>query len=56
MLFEVDFAIKINESFCTIYIAFLQAETVSECHSQATEIANTLPQSKNHEVHIFIEN
>jgi hypothetical protein len=54
MLYEVDFAIKVLGSFCTVHTAFIQAISVSECQAKAEEIRNTLPQSRNHDVRIFI--
>lgn len=54
MLYEVDFAIKVNGSFSTIYTAFVQALSVSECQFKAEEIRDSLPQARNHNVQIFI--
>lgn len=55
MLFEVDFSIKISESFSTIHTAFIHAQSVSECQGEAETIRDTLPQIKEHQVHIFIK-
>lgn len=55
MLFEVDFSIKVNDSFCTVHKQFIFAQSVSECQEQAEEILETLPQQKSHHVYIFIE-
>lgn len=55
MLYEVDFSIKVNDSFCTIHKEFIFAQSVSECQDQAEIILQELPQSKNHHVRIFIE-
>lgn len=54
MLFEVDFSIKVNESFCTIHTAFIHAQSVSDCRYQAEEIRDSLHQSKRNQIHIFI--
>lgn len=54
LMFAVDFVIKIKQSFCTIHSAFILANSVSECQNKAEEILGTLPQSKEHHVHIFI--
>jgi hypothetical protein len=55
MIFPVDFAIKINDSFCTVHTALIYAQSVSECQDKAEEIRESLPQNKKHHVHIFIE-
>ncbi|NEX77397.1 hypothetical protein G4Z05_00585 [Bacillus thermocopriae] len=55
MLFEVDFALRINDNFLTIHKAFVLADSVSECQKKAEGIRNELPQNKLHQVHIFIE-
>lgn len=53
-MFEVDFAIKVKGSFCTVHTAFIHASSVSECQDKADELKETLPQFKDHHVHIFI--
>ncbi|WP_170169225.1 hypothetical protein [Mesobacillus subterraneus] len=55
MLFEVDFAVKINNCFQTVHKAFIDAESVLECHDQAEEVREQLPVNQNNHVHIFIE-
>lgn len=55
MIFPVDFAIKINDSFCTVHTALIFAQSVSECQDKAEKIRKNLPQFKKHNVHIFIE-
>lgn len=55
MLFSVDFSIQVNEHFQTVHWAFIPAESVSECREVAQEIKDSLPESKDHHVHIFIE-
>jgi hypothetical protein len=55
MLYEVDFAIKLNGSFSTVHTEYIFAHSVSECQDRAEEILQDLPQNKNHHVHIFIE-
>lgn len=55
MLYEVDFSIKISENFSTIHTAFIHALSVSECQGKAKTIRDTLPQMKEHQVHIFIK-
>lgn len=54
MLFEVDFSIKVNDSFCTVHTAFIHAQSVSECQFQAESIRDSLQQYKQHQIHIFI--
>jgi len=54
MLFEVDFALRINGNYQTIHTAFVAADSVSECMDKAEGIRDELPQSKNQHVHIFI--
>jgi hypothetical protein len=55
MLYEVDFAIKINQCFQTVHKAFIDAESVSECQDHAEEVREQLPVNQNNHVHIFIE-
>lgn len=55
MLYSVDFSIRINEMFHTIYTAFIHAMSVSECMSLAEDIKNNLPENKKYHVRIFIE-
>lgn len=55
MLYEVDFSIKFNDSFNTIHTAFIHAQSVSECQGEAKAIRATLPQIKEHQIHIFIK-
>ena len=55
MLFEVDFALKINGTFQTISKDFIFAESVSECQDKAEEIRKKLRHSKNQNIYIFIE-
>lgn len=55
MVFEVDFAVQINNSFHTVQKAFIFADSVSECQDKAESLRDELIQSKNHHVHIFIE-
>lgn len=55
MLYAVDFSIRVNESFSTIYTALIHAISVSECMGIAEEIKDTLPENKKQHVHIFIE-
>lgn len=55
MLFTVDFSIKVNGLFSTIYTAFIDALTVSECKQKAEYIKEKLPENKHHHVHVFIE-
>ncbi|MCM3663476.1 hypothetical protein M3204_03620 [Mesobacillus subterraneus] len=55
MLFEVDFAIKINNCFQTVHKAFIDAESVSDCMYQAEEEIEQLPVNKSNQIHIFIE-
>jgi hypothetical protein len=55
VLYEVDFAEKINECFYTIHNELIYAGSVSECKHQAKEIRDTLNQYQKREIHIFIE-
>lgn len=55
MLFEVDFAIKINNCFHTVHKAFIDAESVSDCMYQAEEEKEQLPANESNQIHIFIE-
>jgi hypothetical protein len=55
MLFEVDFAVKINGNFQTVHKEFVFAESVSDCQDKAETIRNELLVNNNHHVHIFIE-
>lgn len=55
MLFSVDFSILVNETFHTVHWAFIPADSVSECREVAREMKDSIPESKNHHVHIFIE-
>lgn len=55
MLFSVDFSIQVNENFHTVHWAFITADSVSECREVAREMKDSIPESKNHYVHIFIE-
>jgi hypothetical protein len=54
MLFEVDFAVKINDSFQTIHKEFIFADSVSKCQGEAETIRNELPHNRNHHIYIFI--
>jgi dynactin complex subunit len=54
MLFEVDYSIKINGNFQTIYKEFIFAASVSECQYKAEVIRDELHQNKQQHVHIFI--
>jgi hypothetical protein len=55
MLYHVDFAIKINDSFQVVHKAFIFAESVSECQDKAETMREKLPQNKQHHVLIFID-
>lgn len=56
MLFSVDFSIKVNGLFSTIYTALIHAISVSECMYKAERIKEEkLVEFKNQQVHIFIE-
>ena len=55
LLFEVDFALKINGNFQTVHKEFIFAESVSECQFEAESIREELFIRKNQHVHIFIE-
>lgn len=54
MLYEVDFTVRVNETFSTILTAFIHAISVSECMSIAEDMKLELPASKDSEVFIFI--
>lgn len=54
MFYEVDFAIKVKGSFCTIHTAFIHAMSVSECQDKAEELRDTLPHAQKNDVRIFI--
>lgn len=55
MIYEVDFAIKINNTFQTIHTAFIEAISVSECQHKAETIKDKLPHAKTEDIRIFIE-
>lgn len=55
MIYEVDFAIKLHGTFQTIYTAFIEAMSVSECQYKAEKIKENLPQDKTQDIRIFIE-
>jgi hypothetical protein len=55
MLFEVNFAVKINGNFQMIHKAFVFAESVSDCQGKSESIREELSLYKNHHIHIFIE-
>jgi hypothetical protein len=55
MVFEVNFAIKINGNFKSVHQAFVFAEGVSDCQEKSEGIREELPQNKKHQIHIFIE-
>lgn len=55
MLYEVDFSIKINGLFHSVYKGFVFANSVSECQEKAESILEELPQKDKHHIHIFIE-
>lgn len=54
MIFEVDFAIQINNDFQTIHKELIFAESVTECMDKAKRTKERLFQKENHKVHIFI--
>lgn len=54
MVYEVDFAIKVKNTFCTIRTAFIQAISVSECLAKAEEIRDSLPDAQKQDIRIFI--
>ncbi|MBT2722280.1 hypothetical protein [Bacillus sp. ISL-46] len=55
MLFEVNFAVKINGNFQNVHKAFVFAESVSDCQEKSKSIREELSINKNHHIHIFIE-
>jgi hypothetical protein len=55
MVYEVDFSIKVDNVFRTIYKAFIYADSVSECQHEAELIRDSLARHKNNKIHIFIE-
>lgn len=55
MVFSVDFCIRVNNTFCTIYAMLVHAMSFSECRAIAEEVKEELPANKKHHVHIFIE-
>jgi hypothetical protein len=55
MVFEVNFAVKINGNFQTVHKAFVFAESVSECQEKSEGIREELSLNKKHHIHIFID-
>jgi hypothetical protein len=54
MVFEIDFALKINGSFQTFHKELIFAGSVSECQDMAEAIRAELPHNQNYQVYIFI--
>jgi hypothetical protein len=55
MVFEVNFALKVNGKFHVVHKAFVFAESVSDCQEKSEGIREELSLNKNHHIHIFIE-
>lgn len=55
MLYEVDFSVKVSDSFCTIHTAFVLACSVSECMAKAQEIKESLEPRHGNQIFISIE-
>ncbi|WP_141433009.1 hypothetical protein [Bacillus sp. 03113] len=54
MLFEVDFAVKENGDFNTVYTALIDAKNVSMCKEEANDIKANLPNHIDKRVYVFI--
>jgi hypothetical protein len=54
LLFEIDYALKIQGSFYTVFKEFVFADSVSECRSKAETIREELELKNKQQIHIFI--
>lgn len=54
LLFEIDYALKINGNFYTVFKEFVFADSVSECWGKAEPIREELELKNKQQIHIFI--
>lgn len=54
MLYEVEFAFKNKNSFSIFKQAFIFAMSLKEVKEEAADMIKKLPESKKHDIHIFI--